>query len=342
MGDSKSGHPKALSSWRLTSPSKNVLEAAARIYGGEVQPWVNDKVKGQWELYTKRNEIPFVVSPIPLSSTYEVWTAGGCQRRCDGEHDSIRDVACTCDPEARQCVLTTRLSIFLVDLPELGVFRLETHGYNAAVELPDAADMLLRAANNGEYIPAVLAIEQRSRIVDGKTKRFAVPAIRIQVAVGDLLQIGKAEVMNRAMTSSQARAIAAPVEPAETVDAEVEETEAPYVLPPDFDPAQALADAAAGAPLGPNTAGRMFKAKCDELGMACASAMERNTLLQLKAPELNKKLYKDLTPEEVLYLTGCLMGPSVTDVEAEDAAFLEEVAGKLQATEVAETETVSE
>src|SRR5690606_36837148 len=104
-------------------------------WGGEVRPWDNGG-SPEHELYTDTNQVPVVVPPTEMafSQWYEQWSAGGCQVRCDGQWDQQGDRACHCDPESRACKITTRLSVMLPDLPGLGVWRVETHGYYAAVE----------------------------------------------------------------------------------------------------------------------------------------------------------------------------------------------------------------
>lgn len=172
------GAPQKLENFRLTSRDKAALEAAAALYGGTVGPWEGQA--GQFELYTTVNILPILVAPQEVTQWYETWSAGGVQRRCDGHtcqvprDGSMVEVACMCDPEKRECKATTRLSVFLRELPSIGVWRLESHGHYAAVELPSVVDML-----SGRMVPAILAIEQRERVSHGKTKKFIVPVIRL-------------------------------------------------------------------------------------------------------------------------------------------------------------------
>jgi hypothetical protein len=80
----------------------------------------------------------------------------------------------------------------LPEIPGLGVWRLESHGYYAAIELSATAGMLEQATANGQMFPARLRIDQRAQIKDGKTTRYAVPVIDIDVrfreALGGLAQ----------------------------------------------------------------------------------------------------------------------------------------------------------
>ena len=103
-----------------------------------------------------------------------------------------------CDPDKRkagaasECKLTTRVSFMLPDVPGLGVWRLDSHGWNAAVELPGTLDVLARAAHEQKFIPAVLSVQHRTRKTDGQTRRYIVPVIELpdvtlrQLASGDV------------------------------------------------------------------------------------------------------------------------------------------------------------
>ena len=183
MGDrGAKGQPQRLSSFRLTSADRTLLQAAAVRYGGEVRAWGE-----QFELYTEAAELPCMVTPQEVSQWYELWSGGGCQRRCDGQENVLTGDPCACDPDQRECKLVTRLSVMLHELPGVGVWRLETHGYHAATELPASAEVLIRLAQRGQYAPAALAIEQRVVKRDGQTKKFPVPVLRIAVPLGTLM-----------------------------------------------------------------------------------------------------------------------------------------------------------
>lgn len=194
--------PAKLEHFRLTTSSKELLDAAAEIYGGTVVPW-ESPAGAQWELKTKVDVLPVVIPPgESLSQWYELWTGGGCQRRCDGKTETISEDPCLCpaDPGDRRdaanagqaCKPTTRLNVILPDLPDLGVWRLESHGYYAAVELAGAARFLAIASSSGLNIPARLRLDQREKKVPGKpTNRYAVPIIEFTTTrITDLLAAG--------------------------------------------------------------------------------------------------------------------------------------------------------
>jgi hypothetical protein len=93
---------------------------------------------------------------------------------------------CSPEPEARECKPTTRLNVMLRDVPGLGVWRLESHGYYAAVELPAVAEFL---ASTRGYVPAALVLEERISKRNGQTRRYMVPAIEVE-------QVTPAQLMN--------------------------------------------------------------------------------------------------------------------------------------------------
>lgn len=181
--------PEKLTTFRLTSSDRNRIEQAARLFGGTPQPW-QAPAGNQWEVVTEADSLNVIVPPsdMAFSQHYELWSGGGCQRRCDGRYDSISDGPCLCDPENRECNIHTRLSVMLRDLPGLGVWRIDTSGYYAAVELQGAVEVVQLAAGRGQMLPARLCLEQRmvKRVGQG-TRRFAVPVLDIEVSPGQLL-----------------------------------------------------------------------------------------------------------------------------------------------------------
>lgn len=187
--------PAKLDRLRFTSPDRVVIDALAARYGGTTNPW-----EGQWETISATREIPVVLIPAAMgfSQWYEDWTGAVCQRRCDGVQDHVRDCPCDCDPDARKCKTTTRLSVILPDLPGLGVWRLETHGYNASVEIAAAVEMVELAASAGSMIPARLRLEDRTvkRLIDGKveTRNFVVPVIDLDISARDLMGVGAGQI----------------------------------------------------------------------------------------------------------------------------------------------------
>lgn len=183
--------PAKLDRFRLTSPSQELIERVAKQYGGTVAPWTPDGGAGQYEVITDAKRMPILVPHQPVSQYYELWSGGGCQRRCDGVTELLKDRACPCgpDPEQRQCKPTTRLNVVLRDIPGVGVWRLESHGYYAALELPGVAELLAKA---GGYVEAYLGLEERTAKREGKTLRWMVPTIDVDVTPTELMAGGGA------------------------------------------------------------------------------------------------------------------------------------------------------
>jgi hypothetical protein len=193
--------PEKLETFRLTSRHRELIDAAVEAYGdAEVRPWGE-----QWEVVTPAKAFDILVPPgQTLTQWNELWSGGGCLRRCDGVTNHLDHSPCACpaDPAERRkastanpptaCHPTTRLSVMLRALPGIGVWRLESHGYYAAVELRGSAQLLSRATEAGLLMPASLRLEQREKKVPGKpTNRYAVPVIDIvHTRLVDLLPAG--------------------------------------------------------------------------------------------------------------------------------------------------------
>ncbi len=212
--------------WILTSNDKSALEVAAQQFGGTVEEWPDQDARHQFRLVTQRVELPVMISPAPATQSYELWSGGECKRRCDGCTDRLNEQPCQCPADHREraalakdgkaCKLTTRVGFILPSVPDLGVWRLETHGYYAAVELPQTTDLLGVSAARGVQIPAVLAIEIRKARSKGVTKKFPVPVVRLATSLDQLQSLGSGEKQQQ---------LAAPSAPALTSGAELVEAE---------------------------------------------------------------------------------------------------------------------
>jgi hypothetical protein len=180
--------PSKLEVFRFTSSEKDAIEAAAALYGGTPRRWDDAPIGEQWEVVTTSKQIPVIIPPGPavLSQWYETWSGGGCTRRCDGVRELLTDSSCICESEEqRTCKATTRLNVILADLPGIGSWRLESHGYYAATELAGTVDLCQAAAGRGQLLPAVLGLQPRQvkRIIDGRpqTFNFVVPTLDVKV-----------------------------------------------------------------------------------------------------------------------------------------------------------------
>lgn len=200
--------PAKLDRFRLTSPSRELLDRVASKYGGTVTPWTPDGGAAQFEVITETTRMPIHVPPQPVSQYFELWSGGGCQRRCDGVTELLKDRPCICgpDPEQRSCKPTTRLNVVLSEIEGVGVWRLESHGYYAALELPGVAELL---AQTGGYVEAFLGLEQRTAKRDGQTRHWMVPTIDLAVTPAALMA-GAASVGTAVAGGPQRQAIEAP------------------------------------------------------------------------------------------------------------------------------------
>lgn len=161
-------YPAKLETFRITSPSRTIVDRIAELFGGEVKPW--DSGKGpQFEVITKVKEFAVLVPPQFVDPNYELWGNGYCSRRCDGVTERLRQAACLCTaefgerftktaPPGKACKPTTRLSLMIADLLSLGTFKLESHGWNAAQELPTLVNAMRNAS---APIPGRLEIQAR-------------------------------------------------------------------------------------------------------------------------------------------------------------------------------------
>lgn len=202
------GEPKRLTTFRLTSFDRNAIEAAAKIFGGEVQECTDKDLVGQFEVTTKVSEISIIAAPLPPTQFMEYWEASGCKRRCDGETELISGQPCMCDPGEQICKPTTRLAVILPDLPGLGVWRLETRGWHAASELVQSFQ-LLRELSGKQFAEGRLVIEERKQKKDGGVHKFIVPVIRISATPRQLMSAYGSE----AAVSNEMPALNRPVEP---------------------------------------------------------------------------------------------------------------------------------
>lgn len=176
----KSGktRPAKLDRFRFTSSDRQLLESVARLYGGNVIDWQphGGGAKAH-EVVTDVASVPVIVPPQSITQHMELWAAGGCQRRCDGETEFISGEPCLCIAQENMvCRPTTRLSVMLRDVESIGVWRLESKGWNAAAELPGMAELLAQA---GGYVLARLWLKPMRQVKGGETRDFMVPALAV-------------------------------------------------------------------------------------------------------------------------------------------------------------------
>ena len=183
--------PSKLEQFRLTSSNEAAINAVAKRYGGAVRPWADAPVGNQWELFTESSVLDVLVPPeaMSFSQFYELWSGGGCKRRCNGAYQVPSEDDCVCDPDNRECKPHTRLSVMLADLPGSGLWRLDTQGWNAANELGGAFELaqLISNATGRAIVPGKLRLDQREvKRPDEATRKFAVPVLDFDVDMNAL------------------------------------------------------------------------------------------------------------------------------------------------------------
>lgn len=188
--------PGKLSEFRFTSSDERAIRSIADLYGGVPQRWDGAPVGDQWEVITDSRSLDVIVPPVDLafSQWLELWSGGGCARRCDGQRNVINDQPCICDPDAPDCKPTTRLGVILTGLDGIGIWRLEIHGWNGAQELLGSIEVLRTMQSRGAMVPARLLLDQRQSKRDGKTYNFAVPVLDLTFSVAEALNVDRPNV----------------------------------------------------------------------------------------------------------------------------------------------------
>jgi Recombination directionality factor-like len=165
--------PEKLDRFRITSPDQAKIAEIAARYGGTPAQWRGPSGQ-EWEVITDAKSLPVLVPPQKIDPNYELWGNGFRARLCDGGTERQRNAGCLCIQgeeghihdfvfggqcecgEKRECKPTTRLSLMLAAVPGLGVWKLESHGRNAAAELPMTSDALEAAPGP---VPATLIVQ---------------------------------------------------------------------------------------------------------------------------------------------------------------------------------------
>ncbi len=183
--------PTKLESFRFTTQSEDAAKMLSALYGGDVAPWKEAPTGKQFEVISEADALRVMVPPeaMGFSQWYELWKAGGCERRCDGDRRATGE-ACICDPENRECKPHTRLSVMITEMPTSGLWRLDTSGYYAATELSGGFELarLIASSTGRSVLGATLRLEQREVKRPGTTvKRFAVPVLDFDVDPGALV-----------------------------------------------------------------------------------------------------------------------------------------------------------
>lgn len=211
-----SGRADKLDTFRFTSPDEAMIAEIARFYGGTAAPWMNEK-KRQFEVITDKDVIPVYIPPQVIDPWYESWGAGVCQRRCDGIRDIIHDQPCDCATDQQgkksKCKPTTRVNLYLAEIPGMGVWRLETHGIYAAGEMVQLSDRI-----NGIKVslPARLHLEQRGRKFFNREKNkvetldYPVPVLWLDSVTTQHVALG-GDAVSRVVRAAAAQSLGAEI-----------------------------------------------------------------------------------------------------------------------------------
>lgn len=177
-------YPAKLETFRLTSPARWIIEAAAAKYGGEVRDWPDAPDGPQFQVTTTSKALDVYVLPQKIDPNLELWGNRHRVRFCNGVTERIRNTPCLCEAAARvryqragmefpedgrfardprsDCKPTTRISVALADVAD-GQWKVEAHGWNAAAELPTKASVYLELTQRP--VPAVLRLNLRKDAV---------------------------------------------------------------------------------------------------------------------------------------------------------------------------------
>lgn len=191
-GYTQGNRPVKSATWVVTSHSEEHVRKAAELWGGTPETWKPlNSTTAQWRVITKASSIEALITPgDPLNQYNELWSAGGCQRRCDGQTELLSRQRCIClaqfgedwhqQKKGTVCSATSRFNVMLPDLSGMGMWRAETHSFYAAAEWGGMVDMVLAGTDGKGFMPVTLRIEPRQVVREGKTKKFPVVVVELR------------------------------------------------------------------------------------------------------------------------------------------------------------------
>lgn len=228
-GNNGRPRPEKLQTLRFTSAARHLIEEVARQYGGEVRNWQGSSGP-EFEVITTVSQVPVYLARQKIDPWYEMWGAGVMQRRCDGITEIKRNTPCLCASvkasahaagrdlkPGEVCKPTTRASVMLADVPGFGVWRVDSHGINAATKGlgGQIADWIATLPDNVR-VPAQLMMvphkEKHLIIKNGQEKvetyEFMVPMLFVDSVSTRQIQ-GSTEAMLEAFRAADRRQVAA-------------------------------------------------------------------------------------------------------------------------------------
>lgn len=204
--------PASIDTFRFTTRDREQVDRLAAAYGGDVVTAPD----GSFDLETTSNEINVILPPDPLGGTpiYELWSGGGCARRCDGEEVTVPirtgdDVAfvdqpCICAMnDSMECKPTVRLSVIIPETSLTGVWNLRTNSWAATREMSQMASLIDMAQSRG-LVSATLAVERREQMSAGRKRKFVVPVLRLKATLEELADGGGVATIGPAPTPAAA------------------------------------------------------------------------------------------------------------------------------------------
>lgn len=190
------GEPRALKTWRFTSPDRQAIEQLAELYGGKAKEWSDRKAnpQDQWEVVTTSASISVMLPPDALSVNYELWGGKGCLRRCDGEstqaltsnpNEPLVEVPCICNQNGHmECKPKSRLKVLLPEIRMAGFWRMETNSWNAVEELSAMESALSQMQAYG-ILYARLTLHPQSTA--GGSRKYVVPRLEFNESTQALI-----------------------------------------------------------------------------------------------------------------------------------------------------------
>ncbi|MCG5464170.1 hypothetical protein MED01_002335 [Micromonospora sp. MED01] len=221
--------PEKLATLRFTSAARHLIDEVARQYGGEVRNWQGASGP-EFEVITDVSKVPVYVARQKIDPWYEMWGNGVMQRRCDGITESKRNTPCMCAPvraaarasgrdlkPGEVCKPTVRASVMLADVPGFGVWRVDSHGINAATKGLGGhiADWIASLPDNAR-VPAWLMMvphkEKHLIIKNGQEKietyEFMVPQLFVDAVSARQIE-GGTDAMLEAFRAADRREVTA-------------------------------------------------------------------------------------------------------------------------------------
>lgn len=241
---------KALDTFRFTSVDKDAIGELAALYGGSVKAWHDDRANppNQWEVISEADTIEVAVQPGSVDVYYEVWSAGGLQRRCDGEEVSVwikrqddierKEQPCICGQQGLlECKLKTRVALIFPSINFSGTWRYESSGRTVANTVPGMLAIVEALQSTRGLLPIEMSIVKQEMVKAGQKRKFSIVQFRSKVSVDQMLA-GSGTYQAQVGPGTTTMAPALPSAPTVVVD-RIEDEPFIYSAPGDDDIAEA-------------------------------------------------------------------------------------------------------